>query len=121
MKTQATWLPDRRDVIWIDFNPKAGGEIGDVHPLLVLSPAAFNERTGLVIGLPMTHAERHADNPFAVIWRGTDNSSSYIVANQPNTFDWRARRAKPHPCQRAPARVFQEACEVLQQILALPA
>jgi mRNA interferase MazF len=38
----------------------------DVHAFLVLSPRAFNERTSLVIGLPMTTAEYNAGNPFAV-------------------------------------------------------
>ena len=38
----------------------------DVHPFLVLSPRAFNEKTSLVIGLPMTTAAYNADNPFAV-------------------------------------------------------
>ena len=28
----------------------------DIHPLLVLSPKEFNERTGIVIGLPMITA-----------------------------------------------------------------
>ena len=27
-----------------------------MHPMLVLSPRRFNERTGIVIGFPMTHA-----------------------------------------------------------------
>ena len=35
----------------------------DVHPLLVLSPSAFNERTGIVIGLPMTTAAYNETNP----------------------------------------------------------
>jgi mRNA interferase MazF len=43
-------------MIWIDFNPQVGNEMKDEHPIFVLSPKAFNERTGLVIGLPMTHA-----------------------------------------------------------------
>jgi mRNA interferase MazF len=29
----------------------------DDHPMLVISTKAFNERTGLVVGFPMTHAE----------------------------------------------------------------
>jgi mRNA interferase MazF len=33
-------------MIWIDCNPAAGREMKDVHPLLVLSPSAFNQRTG---------------------------------------------------------------------------
>lgn len=33
---------------------------------LALSPRAFNDRTSLVIELPVTAAECNADNPFAV-------------------------------------------------------
>ena len=60
------WAPQRQDVIWIDCNPQSGQEMRDVHPFLVLSPKPFNERTSLVIGLPMTTAAYNADNPFAV-------------------------------------------------------
>ena len=38
----------------------------DVHQFLVVSPRTFNEKTSLVIGLPMTTAEYNSDNPFAV-------------------------------------------------------
>lgn len=44
MAARATWSPDRRDVIWIDFNPQIGRECG----------------------LPMTTAEFNEQNPFAV-------------------------------------------------------
>ena len=66
MSTSKPWVPDRRDMIWIDFNPQVGGEMKDEHPMLVLSTKAFNERTGIVIGLPMTHAQSNETNPFAV-------------------------------------------------------
>ena len=55
-RASKAWVPERQDVIWIDCNPQAGGEMRDLHPMLVLSPGAFNARTGLVIGLPMTTA-----------------------------------------------------------------
>jgi mRNA interferase MazF len=38
----------------------------DMHPMLVLSPKPFNERTGIVIGLPMTPAAFNETNPFAI-------------------------------------------------------
>jgi mRNA-degrading endonuclease toxin of MazEF toxin-antitoxin module len=60
------WVPDRRDMIWVNFNPQVGSKMKDEHPMLVLSPKAFNERTQLVIGLPMTHAQSNETNPFAV-------------------------------------------------------
>ena len=44
MAAPRLWSPDRRDMIWINCNPQAGREMKDIHPLLVLSPKAFNER-----------------------------------------------------------------------------
>ena len=64
---KANWIPDRQDIIWIDCNPQVGQEMKDIHPFLVLSPAVFNNRTSLVVGLPMTTAAYNADNPFAVL------------------------------------------------------
>ena len=60
------WVQDRQDIIWINCNPQAGNEMRDIHPFLVVPPQIFNERTSLVIGLPMTTAEYYSDNPFAV-------------------------------------------------------
>jgi len=111
------WVPDRRDIIWIDCNPQAGREMRDRHPLLVLSPRAFNDRTSIVIGLPMTTAASNASNPFAVRHVGDKNVVSYILTHQPKSFDWRARDAKAHPWKQVPAEVFELACEGLNQII----
>jgi mRNA interferase MazF len=106
---QRNWVPDRRDIIWIDCNPQVGREMKDVHPLLVLSPAEFNARTGIVIGLPMTTADYSRSNPFAVSFVGPRGIASFILGHQPKSFDWRRRRAKPHPWKRAPDDIFQAA------------
>ena len=44
---------------------------------------------------------------------------SYILGQQPKSFDWRARAAKPHPWKRVPDDVFGLACETLDQIISL--
>lgn len=119
MAARAGWCPDRRDMIWIDCNPQAGREMRNTHPLVVLSPKAFNERTGIVIGLPMTTAAFNQHNPFAVKFRGPKGVASYVLGHQPKSFDWRARRAKPHPWKRVPEDVFALACETLNQIIAI--
>jgi mRNA interferase MazF len=117
------WAPDRQDVVWIDCNPQAGAEMRDPHPMLVLSPAPFNARTGLVIGLPMTTAAYNATNPFAVAVGSAQGrkagKTSYVLCHQPKSFDWRARHAKPHPLKRLADAPFLQACEVLNQIVAL--
>lgn len=93
----------------------------DIHPFLVLSPQAFNARTSLVIGLPMTTAEYNADNPFAVnTGTATGNKkgkTSYVLCHQPKSFDWRIRKASSHPAKKLNAKLFAEVCSVLNQIV----
>jgi mRNA interferase MazF len=117
------WVPERQDVIWIDCNPQAGGEMRDLHPMLVLSPGAFNARTGLVIGLPMTTAAYNANNPFALAVGAAGGrktgKTSYVLCHQPKSFDWRARRAKPHPQGKLADAAFEKACAVLNQIISI--
>ena len=113
------WVPDRGDMIWIDFNPQIGREMKDEHPMLVLSPAAFNERTKLVIGLPMTHAATNETNPFAVKFKSSKGETCYVLAHQPKSFAWRERGARPHPWKKVPPAVFDAACEELNSIIVI--
>ena len=117
MATSAPWVPDRRDMIWIGFSPQLGKEMRDEHPMLVLSTKAFNQRTGIVIGLPMTHAASNETNPFAVKHLGAKGEVVYVLTHQPKSFDWRARRARLHPWKQLPQPVFNEACESLNSII----
>ncbi len=115
------WIPERQDIIWIDCNPQAGREMRNIHPFLVLSPRAFNEKTSLVIGLPMTTADYNADNPFAVaVGKATgrkDGQASYVLCHQPKSFDWRKRKARAHPLVALPDALFTQVCERLNQII----
>lgn len=121
--TPKSWVPDRQDVIWIDCNPQAGGELRDLHPMLVLSPNVFNERTGLVIGLPMTTAAYNATNPFALAVGSAGGrkgaKTSYVLCHQPKSFDWRVRGAKPHAQGKLAEAAFAQACAVLNQIIGI--
>lgn len=114
------WTPERAEVIWIQHSPATGKEIPDLHPMLVSSTSAFNERTGLVIGFPMTHAEAHADNPFAIAIEGP-KGIAYILANQPKSFDWRVRQAKRHPWGGGHHDELHEALAILGQICGIGA
>ena len=123
VKQTAKWSPDRQDIIWIDCNPQLGQEMRDIHPFLVLSPKNFNVKTSLVIGLPMTTAEYNADNPFAIAVGNASgkkvNKTSYVLCHQPKSFDWRARRARPHPLGVMNNELFSQACDRLNQIVQL--
>ncbi|GAB6192898.1 hypothetical protein JCM39068_26470 [Desulfocastanea catecholica] len=97
----------------------------DVHPFLVLSPSSFNNKTSLVIGLPMTTAAYNDDNPFAVAIgkvkkvRDKAAKTSYVLCHQPKSFDWRMRKAKPHPLKKLANAHFVDVCKCLNQIIQL--
>ncbi len=118
---RVSWVPDRRGIIWIDCNPQVGQEMRDVHPFLVLSPRIFNEKTSLVIGLPMTTADYNADNPFAVAAGKASGrkaeKTSYVLCHQPKSFDWRLRGAKAHSLGQLSDALFTQVCERLNQII----
>lgn len=122
-RSAGPWIPERQEVIWLDCNPQAGREMRDIHPFLVLSPRAFNERTALVIGLPMTTADYNASNPFAVaagVAGGRKaGATSYVLCHQPKSFDWKVRGGKPHPLGRVPDAAFAQVLLVLGQIMQL--
>jgi len=81
--------PDAGDVVWLNFTPHAGNEQAGHRPALVLSPAAYNDKTGLVICCPLT--TRIKNYPFEVPLRGSP--ASVVLADQVKSFDWRARKA----------------------------
>jgi len=113
------WVPERQDVIWIDCLL----EMRDVHPFVVISERIFNDKTSLVIGVPMTTAEYNADNPFAVavgLAKGAKAGKiSYALCHQPKSFDWRMRRAYPHPIKYLENAAFAEICALMNQIMQL--
>ena len=85
-------VPDRGDVVWLDFNPQAGHEQSGRRPALVLSPAAYNGKVGLALVCPITsQAKRY---PFEVVMPEGTAVAGVILADQVKSLDWRARRAK---------------------------
>lgn len=85
----ARYVPDAGDIVWLEFDPQAGREQAGHRPALVLSPAAYNGKTSLMVCCPMT--TRIKGYPFEVRIAGA--MSSVALADQLKSLDWRARRA----------------------------
>jgi mRNA interferase MazF len=84
------YIPDTGDVVWISFDPQAGHEQAGHRPAVVLSPAAYNGKTGLMICCPLTTQIKNY--PFEVIVAGPTPSA--VLADQIKSLDWRKRRAR---------------------------
>jgi len=84
------YVPDAGDIVWLNFTPHAGREQAGHRPALVLSPAAYNNKTSLMLCCPMTTQIK--SYPFEVPIAGT--VASVVLSDQIKSVDWRARRAK---------------------------
>lgn len=83
------YVPDAGDVVWLQFDPQAGDEQAGHRPAVVLSPAGYNAKTGLMVCCPVT--TRIKAYPFEVALSG--QPASVALADQVKNLDWRARRA----------------------------
>lgn len=52
------YIPDKGDIVWLNFEPSTGKEITKRRPALVISRKAFNEHTGFAIMAPITSTVR---------------------------------------------------------------
>ena len=52
------YIPDRNDLVWLDFEPTKGKEIGKYHPALALSSRLYSEKSGLLICCPISTSIR---------------------------------------------------------------
>jgi mRNA interferase MazF len=74
-----SYYPDRGDIIWIDFNPQLGHELAGQRPALVLSPLAYNRKTGLVLLCPITSQQKNY--PFEVVLPKTSGVEGVVLSD----------------------------------------
>lgn len=98
------YVPNRGDVIWLQFDPQAGHEQAGRGPAFVLSPASYNGRVGLALLCPITNQIK--GYPFEVAIPYGQSVTGAILSDQIKSLDWRSRHAEyictlPTPIVRA--------------------
>jgi mRNA interferase MazF len=83
-------VPDRGDIVWLDFNPQAGHEQSGRRPALVLSPREYNRKVGLALVCPITSQAK--GYPFEVAVQAK-RTTGVVLADQVKSLDWQKRRA----------------------------
>ena len=107
-----SYVPQRGDIVRLDFDPQAGVEQAGRRPALVLSPREYNAQRGLAIVCPITSQAK--GYPFEVAIPPTIGVIGVILADHVKSADWMERRAE-FVC-KCPKRTTGE---VLGKLLAL--
>jgi mRNA interferase MazF len=86
------YLPERGDLVWLDFSPQAGHKQAGRRPALVLSPAPYNKKAGLAVCCPVTNQIK--GYPFEVQIPEGHKVAGAVLADQVRSMDWRRRNAE---------------------------
>ena len=86
-----SYVPERGDLVWLDFNPQKGHEQRGKRPALIISPMIYNEKTSLCICLPVTSKVK--GYPFEVALPQGIDVGGVVLSDQIKSLDYRARNA----------------------------
>jgi mRNA interferase MazF len=85
------YIPERNDIVWLDFEPTKGKEIGKYRPAFVLSSRFYNEKNGLLICCPISTSIRGhlTEVPIDQL-----DQPSVVAASLIQTLSWQDRKVK---------------------------
>lgn len=86
-----TYIPDRGDLVWVDFNPTKGREQAKVRPAIVVTPKIYNKKTNLALMCPITSIVK--GYPFEVVVHDK-KVNGVVLSDHVRSLDWRARNVK---------------------------
>ena len=86
------FVPDRGQIVWLDFDPQAGREQAGRRPAFVLSPERYNRAAGLALFCPVT--SRVKGYSFEVRPPDGLGVSGVVLADPVRSLDGRRRRAE---------------------------
>ncbi|MDR0308001.1 MAG: endoribonuclease MazF [Chitinispirillales bacterium] len=82
------YIPERGDIVWLNFNPQAGHEQKGKRPAIVVSPKEYNEKTGLGLFCPITSTMK--GYPFEVEIKNK-KITGVVLSDQIKSLDWKTR------------------------------
>lgn len=111
------YIPNRGDIVHLDFDPSTGREMKGPHFGLVVSSKIFNQQ-GLAMICPISqgvaHAARNYGTVVTLFGSGLDTQGA-IHCHQLKSLDWRARNVRLK--EVVPQFIIDEALARVEAIL----
>jgi mRNA interferase MazF len=79
------YIPDRGDVVYLNFDPTKGHEQRGHRPAFVVSPRSYNERSSLALFMPIT--KKRKGYPFEVVLPSELQVQGVILTDQIKCLD----------------------------------
>ena len=107
-----SYVPDKGDIVLLNFDPSAGQEIIKRRPALVISRQQFNDHTDFAIVAPITSTRRGI--ALEVVLSGTHTEGAVLI-HQLRSLDFISRQAEF--VEKAPADVVKRATNLALAII----
>ena len=111
--TKGSFIPERGNIILLNFSPQTAHEQAGRRPALVLSPKSYNSVSGLAFCCPITRTRRN--HPFEIHLPTGLKTAGSILVEQLKSLAWHSREAQF--IEAAPAFVVEEAIGKILAIL----
>jgi len=90
MKFGSNYIPERGDIVLLNFSPQAGKEQKGKRPAFVLSPRIYNEKVGLALMCPIT--SKIKNYPFEILLPKDLNTVGVVLSDHVKNLDYRIRK-----------------------------
>lgn len=107
------YVPDKGDIVSLDFDPSAGKEIMKRRPAFVISRKMFNEHTGFAVVAPITSTVRGMK--LEVVLPKELSTQGAILIHQIKSLDFSNRQIKF--IEKAPQMISDKATELTKVIV----
>lgn len=108
----ASYIPDRGDIVWLNFSPQQGHEQADMRPAIILSPKRYNQNSMLLLACPIT--SKIKQYPFEVRIKA-NKIDGVVLADKVKNLDWTTRDISF--VARAPYEVLEHIQELIETLL----
>ena len=107
------YIPNRGDIVWLDFDPRTGREQAGHRPAIVISSKEFNALSSLVFVCPITSKVKGFS--FEVTLTEEMKTKGVVLIHHLRSVDWKIRKIKF--IEQAPISVIEEVCAKLKPLI----
>ena len=86
------YIPDKGDIVSLNFDPSTGNEIMKRRPAFVISRKMFNEHTGFAVVAPITSTIRKMK--LEVVLPEETSTKGAVLIHQMKSLDYGGRKIK---------------------------
>ena len=107
------YIPDRGDIVWLDFDPSIGREQARHRPAIVVSPKQFNSLSSLMFVCPITSKIKGFS--FEVLLTEEMKTQGVVLIHHLRSVDWKNRGIKF--IEKAPLSIVEEISAKLKPLI----